>query len=204
MTYREGIEFEVATHFLSSLELVASQLSGACATSSPWRWITIRLHDAIYCALVMRLSRTDMFGVYPDHMEKKPSEFYEKGLSSASREWEELSGLQDKCRLADFGTLLKRANLPSGATVHKNVSSSNGLSRSITLLKKRRDLFAHPKDINLFSTDGEFRRMSLDSLLVLQEILNQPSNRYFDYDKAKVHNLISLIDRGLGLENSPA
>ena len=191
------IEFEISSHFLSSVELVNSQLCSDCATSAPWRWITIGLYDAIYCALVLKLSRTDMFGVYPESLEKKAGEFYRKGLSSNTPEWDELSKLQAESKLADFSTLLKRAKLESGARVHKNVSSSSGLARSITLLKKRRDMFAHPEDVSLVSTSTEFKEVATDCLIVLREILGMKAFRNYDLPEHRVERLLGDIEKGL-------
>lgn len=176
---QQDIEFEISSHFKSCIQLALSQLACANDNVSPWRWIVIALHDAIYCALVMKLSRTDLFGVFPDALEKKAGEFYSKGLSSRSPEWNALSTEQDQSKLADLRTLIKRADLPSQARIHNSISSTQGPSRDLSLLKKRRDMFVHSGDYSLFTTDGELKEICLGSVKVLLEIASLQGNRYF-------------------------
>ena len=123
----EDVEVNISQHFKSSVQLAISLLADEVENASPWRWVLVAIHDAIYSALVMKLSRTDMSGVYPDHLEKKFADFYERGLDSRSDEWAELSREQDQSKMAELSTLIKRARLKSGAAVHKSVSSAKEL-----------------------------------------------------------------------------
>jgi hypothetical protein len=193
------LEFSVDRHFISSLQLAISMLTQEQKNVSPWRWITIAIHDAVYCALVMKLSRTDLFGVYPDQLEKRASEFYSQGLDSRSPEWKELSELQVRSKLADMKTLFDRVQLPSGAKVHRSASSAIGSSKQITLLKLRRDSFVHAGDYSLFSTEPEFKEIVLGSVSILQEILSLPSQRHSEFDATEVYELVAQIQQRLEL-----
>lgn len=193
------IEFVVSGHFKSSIQLALSQLASSNENVSPWRWIVVALHDAIYCCLVMKLSRTDMFGVYPDILEKKAGEFYAKQLSSQTSEWYELSNEQNQSKLADLKTLLKRANLPSQARIHKSVSSARGVSRNLTLLKKRRDMFVHTGAYSVFSSNDELKDICVGSASVLLEIAELKGKRRFPISDDEcirlVKNLKSVLEK---------
>lgn len=194
------IEFEISQHFKSSVQLATSLVVGNVENAAPWRWVVLAIHDAIYCALVMKLSRTDMSGVYRDDLESRFTEFYRCGFDSLSPEWNDLSRAQAQSKLADLATLLKRANLSSGAMVHKSISSASGPARSLTLLKMRRDMFVHAGDYSLFTTDAELRGICIGSVDVLNEILAMSGHRYFQIGDVECLELVGEL-RG-ALHNS--
>ena len=190
------LEFSIPGHFRSCIEMVELQLSDK-ATELPWRWIIISIHDLLHCILIIKLSRTDMFGVYEDKIEKMASDFYEAGLNSNSPEWSKLVAAQDRGKLAGIATLLDRANLASGIKIHKSAASAHGTSFLLTVLKKRRDSFVHIEDVDLFSTSEELSEIVCAGIDVIQEVLRLPQKRYFDLDLVDASKRLEFIKERL-------
>jgi hypothetical protein len=193
----EDLEFDISQHFKSSVQLAISLLSGEVENVLPWRWVLIAIHDAIYSALVMKLSRTDMSGVYPDRLEKKFADFYKRGLDSRSDEWAELSREQNQSKMAELSTLVKRAGLASGAEVHKSISSAKCAARSLTLLKKRRDIFVHAGDYTVLATVPELKDICSGSVDVLSEIMELRAQRHRPISDSECQELVNHLRAAL-------
>ena len=134
---------------------------------------------------------------------KKAGEFYSNGLSSRSPEWNALSTEKDQSKLADLRTLIKRADLPSQARIHNSISSAQGPSRDLSLLKKRRDMFVHSGNYSLVATDGELKEICLGSVKVLLEIASLQGNRYFHLSHDVCIHLVTHLKTTLETYKNP-
>jgi hypothetical protein len=164
-TYEEG------SHFISCLLLADSHLRQGSKDEGNVRWIVLSLHDALYALLIDKQTRTDGFGIFNDKFEQEVVDFYEKGLSSNSREFSKLNEKSFKENLAGIGKLLKRTPLDPDIEIRvKDIESLTRPSRGLSRLKELWDFLSHPRPMTAAYSEDYVCEACLDTLAAIRRV----------------------------------
>lgn len=186
---------EDGDHFVSCLLLVDAHMRKKHKDATDIRWIVIGLHDALYSALIEKLTRTDGFGIFNQAFEKKVTEFYENGGDCESPAFAELSEASFTQNTASLKWLLKRADLPSGAEIcDQSIYEQSRPTKGVSWLKEMRDHHAHPRPMTQ-SIEEELLTIAFeDTLSVIREVINISGQRHVPYDAKEVQILLDSIE----------